>query len=105
MFFVILDDRYRFGWVALCTNFTILRKFTNLIIFTKFTNIGISTKFTNFKNDRSILLQILTCIWLLEYSFISMDELNIYRNSLGALFRVSFSLSDNTLPVLVVENW
>lgn len=103
MFCAIIDDRYRIGWAAICTNFTMFRKFTNLIIFTKFTNIAIFTKFTNLKNHRCTLLQILTCIWLLEYSLISMDELNIYRNSLGALFRVSFSLSDNTLPVLVVE--
>lgn len=103
MFCAIIDDRYRLGWAALCTNLTILRKFTNLMTFTKFTNIAIFRKFTDFKNDRCTLLQILTCIWLLEYSLISMDELNIYRNSLGALFGVSFSLSDNTLPVLVVE--
>lgn len=99
MFCAILDNRY----LLLYTNFTILRKFTNLIIFIKFTHIAIFTKFTNFKNGRCTLLQILTCIWLLEYILISMDELNIYRNSLGALFTVSFSLSDNTLQVLVVE--
>lgn len=101
MFRAILDNRYR----LLRTNFTILRKLTNLIIFTKFTNIAIFTKFTNFKNGRCTLLRILTCIWLLEYILISMDELNIYRNSLGALFRVSFSLSDKYAASPGSRNW